>query len=129
VSDWLLEHRLKTLSSKRYKRRKKNTLTFVFQEDPQFELAGHIVQVKDDISTIKTGVNIEPLHGAKLIHLLDYSIVEITNPTYSGVAMGTSKNQNVSMLFSMVSKIICQQINNKMWEKAKDTLPQAQSAA
>jgi hypothetical protein len=55
--------------------------------------------------------------------------VEITNPTYSGVEMGMSKIQNVSMLFSMVSKMRCQQINNKMWEKAKDTLNQAESAA
>jgi hypothetical protein len=34
VSDWLLEHRPKKLSNKRYKRRNKRTLTFVFQEDP-----------------------------------------------------------------------------------------------
>jgi hypothetical protein len=47
----------------------------------------------------------------------------------SGVAMGMSKNQNVSSLFSMVSKMRCQQINNKMWEREKDTLNQAQSAA
>jgi hypothetical protein len=80
VSYWLLEHRPKNLSNKRYKRRKKNNLTFVFQEDPQFDLAGHIVQVKDDISNIETGVKIEPLHGAKFIHLSDYSIVEINNP-------------------------------------------------
>jgi hypothetical protein len=103
--------------------------TLVFQEDPQFELAGHTVQVKDDISTIDTGVKIEPLNGVKFIHLLDYIIVEITNPTYSGVAMGMSKRQNVSMLFSMVSKRRCQQINTKMWENAKDTLNQAQSEA
>jgi hypothetical protein len=61
--------------------------------------------------------------------LSDYNIVEITNPTYSGVAMGMSKIQNVSMLFSMVSKMRCQQINNKIWENAKDTLNQAESAA
>jgi hypothetical protein len=96
----------------------------VFQEDPQFELTGHTVQVKDAVSTIKTGVKIEPLHSAKFTHFLDYSIVEITNPTYSGVAMGMSRKQNVSMLFYMVSKKI-QQMNNKMWEKAKDTLNQA----
>jgi hypothetical protein len=92
-------------------------------------LAGHTVQVKDDVSTIETGFKIEPLHGAEFIHLSDYSIMEITNLTYSGVAMGMSKNQNVSMLFSMASKRRCQQINKKMWEKAKDTMNQAQSAA
>jgi hypothetical protein len=37
VSDWLVEHRPKKLRNKRYKRRKKSTLTFVFQEDPGFE--------------------------------------------------------------------------------------------
>jgi ribosomal protein L22 len=87
------------------------------------------VQVKDAISIIKTGVKIEPLQGEKFIRLSDYSIVEITNPTYSVAAMGMSKKQNVSMLFSMVRKRICQQINNKSWEKAKDTLNQAQYAA
>jgi hypothetical protein len=55
--------------------------------------------------------------------------VEITNPIYSGVAMGMSKIQNVSMLFSMVSKRRCQQINKNMWEKANDTLNQAELAA
>jgi hypothetical protein len=59
----------------------------------------------------------------------DYSIVEITNPTYSGVEMGMRKIQNVSMLFSMVSKMRFQQINKKMLEKAKDALNQAESAA
>jgi hypothetical protein len=54
--------------------------------------------------------------------------VEITNPTYSGVVMGMSKNQNIYMLFSMASKMRCQQINKKMWEKAKATLNQAESA-
>jgi hypothetical protein len=80
----------------------------VFQEDPQFELAGRTVQVKDDVSTIESGVKIQPLRGAEFINLSDYSIVEIINPTYSGVAMGMSKIQNVSMLFSMVSKKRCQ---------------------
>jgi hypothetical protein len=81
VSDWLVEHRPKKLSNKRSKHRKKRTLTFVFQEDPEFELAGHTVQVKDDVSTIQSGVNIQPLHGAEFIKLSDYNIVEITNPT------------------------------------------------
>jgi hypothetical protein len=43
--------------------------------------------------------------------------------------MGMSKIQNISMLFSMVSKRRCQHINNKMWEKAQDTLNQAEKAA
>jgi hypothetical protein len=129
VSDWLLEHRPKRLSNKRYKGRKKLTLTFVFQEDPQFELAGRTVQVKDDASTIETGVKIQPLRGSEFINLSDYSIVDITDPTYSGVAMGMSKIQNLSMLFSMVSNMRCQQINKKKWEKAKDTLNKAESAA
>jgi hypothetical protein len=43
--------------------------------------------------------------------------------------MGMSKQQNVSMLFSMVSKRRCQKINKNMWEKTKDNLNQAQSAA
>jgi hypothetical protein len=87
------------------------------------------VQVKDDISTIESGVKIQPLRGAELINLSDYRIVKITNPTYSGMAMGMSKIQNVSMLFSMVSKRRCQQINNKMWENTKDTLNQAELSA
>jgi hypothetical protein len=100
----------------------KSTLTFVFQEDAHFELAGRTVQVKDDVSTIPNGVKIQPLHGDEFVKLSDYNIVEITNPTYSGVAMGMSKIQNLSMLFSMVSKRRCQQINKKMGEKAQDTL-------
>jgi hypothetical protein len=63
-------------------------------------------------------------HGAKFIHLSEYSIVEITNTTYYGVEMGMSKTQNVSMLFSIVMKRRYQQINKKMWEK--DTLNQAE---
>jgi hypothetical protein len=51
--------------------------------------------------------------------------VEISYPTYYGVAMGMNKIQNVSILFRMVSKGRCQQINNEMWENAKDTLNQA----
>jgi hypothetical protein len=86
----------------------------VFQEDPQFELAGRTVQFKDGVATIHSGVKIQPLHGAEFSKLSDYNIVEITNPTYSGVAMGISKIQNVSMLFSMVSKRRCQQINKKL---------------
>jgi hypothetical protein len=116
------------MSNKRYKRMK-NALTFVYQEDPQFELAGGTVQVKDDVSTIETGVKIQPLYGAKFIHLSDYSIVEITNPTHSGVAMGMIKIQNESMLFSMVSKRRCQQINKKCGKRVKDTLNQEESEA
>jgi hypothetical protein len=101
----------------------------VFQEDPGFELAGRTVQVKDDVSTIQSGVKIQPIHSAEFIKLSDYNIVEINNPTYSGVAMGMSKIQNVSMLFSTLSKRRYQQINKKMWEKAKDTLNQAEKAA
>jgi hypothetical protein len=76
VSDWLVEHRPKILSNKIYKQIKKPTLTFVFQEDPQFELAGRTVQVKDDVSTIESGVKIQLLHGAEFINLSDYNIVE-----------------------------------------------------
>jgi hypothetical protein len=43
--------------------------------------------------------------------------------------MGMVKIQNVSMLFSMVSKRRCQQTNTKMWEKAKDTLNQTELEA
>jgi hypothetical protein len=129
VSAWLLEHRPKKLSNKIYKGQKKGTLAFVFQEDPQFELAGRTMQVKEDVSTIGSGVKIQPLRGAEFINLSDYSIVEIANPTYSCVAMGIIKIQNVSMLFSMVSKRRCQHINNKMWERAKDTPNQAESTA
>jgi hypothetical protein len=77
VSDWLVEHRPKKLSNTRYKRQTKCTLTFVFQEDPEFELAGRTVQVKEDISTIQIGVKIQPLHGAEFIKLSYYNIVEI----------------------------------------------------
>jgi hypothetical protein len=121
VFDWLVEQKIEAP--------KKSTLTFVFQEDRQFELTGRTVQVKDDVSTSESGVKIQALHGAEFINLYDYNIVEITNPTYSGVAMGMRKFQNVSMLFSIVSKRRCKQINNKMWEKAQDTLNQAEKAA
>jgi hypothetical protein len=62
------------------------------------------VQVKDGVSNIESGVKFQPLHNAKFIHLSDYSIVEITSPTYSGLAMGMSKIQNVSMLFGISTK-------------------------
>jgi hypothetical protein len=101
----------------------------VFQEDPKFEQVVRTVQVKDDVSTIESGVKIQPLHGAKFIHLSYYRIVDLTNPKFSGVAMVMSKIHNVSMFFSMVSKRRCQKIKNKMWEKEKDTLNQAESAA
>jgi hypothetical protein len=52
--------------------------------------------------------------------------VEINNPTYSGVAMGVSKEENAAMLYSKCSKRRCQQINNKMWDKAKEALNLAQ---
>jgi hypothetical protein len=68
VSDWILEHRPKKLSNKRYKRRKKCTPTFVFQEDPQFELAGRTVQVKYHRAIIESVVEIQSLHCAKFIH-------------------------------------------------------------
>jgi hypothetical protein len=58
---------------------------------------------------------VEPLDGAKFIYSSDYSVVDINNPTYSGVAMGMSKEENVAMLFSKVSKRRCQQMNIKMW--------------
>jgi hypothetical protein len=51
VSDWILENRPKKIRNKRYKRRTKRTLTFVFQEDPQFDFCGDIVQVKGYISS------------------------------------------------------------------------------
>jgi hypothetical protein len=102
-----MEHRPKNISNKRYKRRTKSTLKFMFQEDPQFDLAGDAVKVKDDISQIESGVKMEPLDGAKFIYLLNYSIVEINNPTYSGVEMGMSKEEIVAMLVSKVSKRRC----------------------
>jgi hypothetical protein len=128
VSDWLVEHRPKNLATKDTSAEKKRTLTFVIQKYPEFELAGRTVQVQDDVSTIQSGVNIKPLQGAELINFSEYNIVQITNPTYSGVAMGMSKIQNISMLFSTVSKKRFQKINKKMWEKAKDTLNQAEKA-
>jgi hypothetical protein len=86
------------------------------------------MQVKDNMSTIQSAVKIQPIHGAEFINFYDFNIVEITNPTYSGEAMGMSKIQNVSMLFSTVSKRRYQQIKNKMREKARDTLNQAEKA-
>jgi hypothetical protein len=59
-------------------------------------------------------------------------VLELNHPTYSGVAMGTIKEEKVAMLFSKVSKVSkrrCKQINNKMWDKVKETLDLAQSAA
>jgi hypothetical protein len=43
VYDWVVEHKPKKPIKKRYKCRTKSTLKFVFQEDPQFNLAGDIV--------------------------------------------------------------------------------------
>jgi hypothetical protein len=84
-------------------------MKFVFQEDPKFYLAGDILQVRDDIYQIETGVKMEPLDGAKFVYLSDYIILELNHPTYSDVVMGT--------LFS------------KMWDMAKETLNLAQSAS
>jgi hypothetical protein len=43
--------------------------------------------------------------------------------------MGLSKENNVAMMFSKVSKIRYQQINRKAWDKASDTIVLAQSVA
>jgi hypothetical protein len=80
----------------------------VFQEDPQFDLLGDIVQVKDDISQIESGVKIYPLVSAKFMYLPDCSAVDINNPTYSRMAMGMIKEENVAILFRTVSKSRCQ---------------------
>jgi hypothetical protein len=76
----------------------------VFQEDPQFDLTGDIVQVKDNISQIESGVKMETLDVETFVYLLDYSVMELNHPTHSGVVMGMSKDENVAMLFSKVSK-------------------------
>jgi hypothetical protein len=65
----VVEHKPKKLRNKRYKRRKKSSLKFLFQENPQFDLAGNVLQMKDDISQIESGVAMEPLDGAKFIYL------------------------------------------------------------
>jgi hypothetical protein len=67
VSDWVLEHKLEKLSNKRYKHHTKNAMKFVFQEDPQLDLAGDILHGREDISQIESGVKMEPLDGAKFI--------------------------------------------------------------
>jgi hypothetical protein len=72
VSDWVMEHKPKKLGNKRYKLCAQRTLEVVFQEDPHFNLAGDILQVKDDISQIESGVKMEPLDGAKFVYLSDY---------------------------------------------------------
>jgi hypothetical protein len=77
----VVEQHPKKLSNKRYKRRPKSTLKFVFQEDPQFNLTGYNVQVKDSISQIESGVKMEPLDGAKFIYLSDYIVVKLNYPT------------------------------------------------
>jgi hypothetical protein len=74
----------------------------VFQEEPQLDLAGDTVQLKDNIYNIESGVKMEPLEGTKFIYLSDYSIMEINNPKYSGMAMGMIKEENIVMLFSKV---------------------------
>jgi hypothetical protein len=125
----MVEHTPKKLSNKRYKRRTKSTLKFVFQKDPQFDLAGDIVQVKDTISQIESGFTMDHLDGATLVLLSDYIVVELSHWTYSGVVMGMSKDKNLAMLFRKVSKRRCQQINKTMWDKEKETFDLAQSVA
>jgi hypothetical protein len=57
------------------------------------------------------------------------SVVDMMNPTYSGVVMVVSKEKNVTMMFSKVSTRRCQKMNNIMWSKATKTLDLAYSIA
>jgi hypothetical protein len=106
VFGWVVEHKPKNPSNKIYKCRTKSILKFVFQEDPQFDLAGNIVQVKDNISQIESGITMEPLDGEKFVYLSEYSVVELIHPTYSDVTLGMSKyNSNCTVeCFNHVSR-------------------------
>jgi hypothetical protein len=64
---------------------------FLYQEDSNFDLAGHVVQVRDAISPKKNQT--ESLDGARVPSLSDNSAVDVTNRTYSDVVMGLSKNK------------------------------------
>jgi hypothetical protein len=65
---------------------------FLYKEDSDFDLAGNFVQVWDDISP-KKDYQTKSLDGACFLALSEYSVVDMMNPTYSGVVMGVSKQK------------------------------------
>jgi hypothetical protein len=89
-------------------------------------LAGNVVQVRDAISP-KKDYQTESLDGACFLALSSYSVVDMTNPTYSGVVMGVSKEKKLTTLFSRVSKRRFQQMNKNVWANITKTLYLAQS--
>jgi hypothetical protein len=92
---------------------------------PSHNYAGNVVQVRDDVSP-KKDYKTESLDGACFLALSAYSVVDMMNPTYSGVMMGVRKQTNVTILLSKVSKRRSQKINRNMWAKAMKILDLAQ---
>jgi hypothetical protein len=128
ASDWVIEQKQQLVKHKRYIRRSRRRIMFLYKEDDDFDLAGNVVQVRDDISQ-KNYYQTESLDGACFLALSAYIGVDMMNPTYSGVVMGVSKEKNVTMLFSKVSTRRCQKMNKIIWAKAMKTLDLAQSVA
>jgi hypothetical protein len=62
----------------------------------------------------------------RFLSLSDYSDVDLIHPTFLGVEMGKSKENNVAILFSKVSYRRCHKINKKVWDKARERLDLAQ---
>jgi hypothetical protein len=128
ASDWVIEQKPQLVKHKRYIHFFHRIIMFLYKEYANFDLAGNVVQVWDAISP-KKDYQTESLYGACFLGLSAYSVVGMTNPTYSGVMMGVSKEKNVTMLFSKVITRRCQQMNKKMWANATKTLDLAQSVA
>jgi hypothetical protein len=51
----------------------------LYQEDSKFDLAGDIMQVRDDVSP-RNNVQMDPLDGSWFLSLSDYIVIDMFNP-------------------------------------------------
>jgi hypothetical protein len=89
----MIEQRPQLMKHKRYIHRSHCIIIFLYKEDVNFDLAGNVVQVRDDISP-KMVHQTESLDGACFLALSAYIGVDMINPTDSGVVMGVRKEKN-----------------------------------
>jgi hypothetical protein len=68
ASDWVIEQKPQLVKHKRYIRRSRRRIMFLYKADADFDLAGNVVQVQDDISQ-KKDYQTESLDGACFLAL------------------------------------------------------------
>jgi hypothetical protein len=90
ASEWVIEQKPQLVKHNRYIRRSRHIIMFLYKYDADFDLAGNVVQVRDDISP-KKDYQTKSLDGACFLALSAYTVVDTTNPTYYGVVMGVIK--------------------------------------